>query len=122
MRFMSCAPNSVSVVGSRLQDENEPMSGAPQTIDRFDIIRKLGAGGMGIVYEARQRETGELVALKTLPKVDAGSIYLLKQEFRSLANVVHPNLVGLYELVSSGTRYSNVRCWPWPAPPPRWRA
>jgi tetratricopeptide (TPR) repeat protein len=54
---------------------------------------------MGIVYEARDRELGRNVALKTLLTVDANSIYLFKQEFRTLADVHHRNLVHLYELV-----------------------
>ena len=53
---------------------------------------------MGVVYEALDRETGVLVALKTLTELDAERIYLLKQEFRELAEIVHPNLIRLGEL------------------------
>ncbi len=72
---------------------------------RYEIRRRLGAGGMGIVYEALDRERGSLVALKTLPTVDAAGIYRLKREFRSLADVSHPNLVVLHELVSAAGQW-----------------
>ena len=72
---------------------------------RFEIRRRLGAGGMGVVYEAYDRERDSLVALKTLATVDAGGVYRLKREFRSLAETSHPNLVVLHELVSAGDRW-----------------
>ena len=66
--------------------------------ERFTVLRRLGAGGMGVVYEARDRARGEVVAIETLPPRDGHTVYRLKQEFRSLAGVTHPNLVCLYEL------------------------
>ncbi len=69
---------------------------------RFRIRRRLGSGGMGIVYEAHDLETDKVVALKTLTRAEASHISRFKQEFRSLAGVSHPNLVGLYEFMADG--------------------
>jgi serine/threonine protein kinase len=72
---------------------------------RFEVIDRLGAGGMGVVYHVRDRQRGVDVALKTLRHLSAASIYHLKQEFRALAGVVHPNLVRLHELAVEGDRW-----------------
>ena len=73
--------------------------------ERFAVVRRLGAGGMGVVYRAHDRQRDVDVALKTLRRLSATAIYALKQEFRSLADVHHPNLVALHELVSEGGQW-----------------
>ena len=73
--------------------------------ERFSLRRKLGAGGMGVVYEAIDRLTNKPVALKTLNRAEPEHIYRLKREFRELADVSHPNLATLYELMSSGRHW-----------------
>ncbi|HYH06335.1 MAG TPA: protein kinase [Thermoanaerobaculia bacterium] len=73
----------------------------PETLGggRFMIQRRIGAGGMGVVYEAWDRTRAQTVALKKLLGTDANAIFRIKNEFRALADVVHPNLVRLYELI-----------------------
>ncbi|MBT3219539.1 MAG: protein kinase, partial [Proteobacteria bacterium] len=66
---------------------------------RFKVLEKLGAGSMCVVYSVRDTQHGDVVALKTLRHLDAGSLYRLKQEFRALSTFDHPNLVSFYELV-----------------------
>ena len=70
--------------------------------DRYRLDRRIGAGGMGVVYQAYDQERDMQVALKTLRSVGGAEIYRLKREFRALADLSHPNLVALYELHSEG--------------------
>lgn len=70
--------------------------------ERFTVIRPLGSGGMGVVYEAHDRKMDKVVALKTLSRAEAAHIYRFKREFRTLADVSHPNLATLYELMTDG--------------------
>ncbi len=78
-----------------------PRLGDWKGTDRYQVRRLIGAGSMGTVYEAFDRERGQPVALKRLRHFSPAALYLFKQEFRSLVDVVHPNLVRLYELVAT---------------------
>lgn len=90
---------------SAANPQQEPEKLAFAGTDRFAVTRQLGRGGMGVVYEAIDRERGMKVALKTLLRVDSGAIYRFKKEFRALVDVAHPNLIALYELVSTEGNY-----------------
>src|SRR5262249_38598624 len=73
---------------------------ARRQVGRFVEERLLGRGAMGSVSLARDRETGERVALKRLDRDDSASILRFKNEFRALADSSHPNLVKLYDLTA----------------------
>jgi len=71
---------------------------------RFELVRPLGEGGMGVVYEAFDRERQSRVALKTIRLATADTLARFKNEFRALQDLQHPNLVRLDELLEeSGT-------------------
>ena len=92
------APSGTRRIGSLLAGSID----APVKLGRFEVLALLGSGGMGVVYRARDLERGQIVALKTLQRMDAAGLLRLKAEFRTVADIVHPNLVTLYELVSVG--------------------
>src|SRR5947209_11184811 len=70
--------------------------------ERFEVRRCLGAGGMGVVYEAFDRERQARVALKTLRSMSADGLLRFKREFRDFLDLAHPNLISLGELFSEG--------------------
>src|SRR5262249_28736026 len=70
--------------------------------ERFRVIRRLGAGGMGVVYEAHDKTRDLRVALKTMQIVHPGALFRFKKEFRALADLAHPNLAQLHELHVEG--------------------
>ncbi len=84
---------------------NEELLEPGHRLGRYEIIRHLGSGGMGVVYQARDTERGTVVALKTLHRMDPDALLRLKNEFRFMANVTHPNLVSLHELLSVNDRW-----------------
>lgn len=76
-----------------------PISSVPAFLPpRFRVKEKLGQGGMGIVYRAYDSELGRDVAVKALTRINPDDLYHLKNEFRALTQIRHPNLVDLYEL------------------------
>ncbi len=72
---------------------------------RFTLLRRLGAGGMGVVFEAYDEQRGEIVALKTMRRVDPTALDRFKQEFRALCDITHPNLINLYQLFAVDNRW-----------------
>ncbi|MGH9669832.1 MAG: serine/threonine-protein kinase, partial [Terriglobales bacterium] len=76
---------------------------APTSLrQRYDILRELGRGGMGVVYQARDRETDEMVALKVInPQIaaDQAIVERFKNELRLARKITHKNVCRMYELL-----------------------
>jgi hypothetical protein len=81
------------------------MGSEPLAHKRYRLEEPLGRGSAGTVYRAHDLELDRPVALKLLHSLTADDIFRLKKEFRSLAEVTHPNLVELYDLVASGDQW-----------------
>lgn len=81
-------------------DDDEPLDDTPpKSIGGYHLIRILGAGGQGSVYEAVQSETGQRVALKLLSTKYAGSpvsVERFRQEGRLASQIAHPRCVFVY--------------------------
>ena len=97
-------------------DKKTVLNGMPaaRKLGDYELLRELGRGGFGVVYEARHLQRHDLVALKTLPTLmdgqpqpleDAGRLHRFRREFRSLSEINHPNLVGMQSLEVEGRQW-----------------
>jgi hypothetical protein len=73
--------------------------------ERFETRGMLGSGGMGVVFRAFDHRLAREVALKTLRQASGRDLFRFKREFRALTDIVHPNLVALHELHTTGDEW-----------------
>jgi hypothetical protein len=104
-------PARQCVVCGRVQDRQRPSCHAcggflrdallPEILaGKFEIERQIGAGGMGVVYRARDLALNRAVAMKVLPRVLPRSAARLRREARAMATMQHPNLAVIHAMES----------------------
>ncbi len=79
--------------------------------DRYELLQRVGSGGMAVVYKSRDHALGRIVAIKLLHESltsDEGFLKRFQQEAHSAANLSHPNIVTIHDIGQDGFRYFMV--------------
>ncbi len=101
--LLSTHPDLADLLAAMFEDESteDTPAASERTLGDFRILREVGRGGMGIVYEARQLSLDRRVALKVLPQEVTGSPTTLarfRREALTLARLDHPHVVGIHDV------------------------
>ena len=76
---------------------------SPQPISHYEVLEKLGEGGMGVVWKARDTRLNRLVAIKTLPAAKVGDEERKRrfvQEAQAASALNHPNIITIHDIAS----------------------
>jgi len=92
----------------RIQNAGVATPGEPRRMGRYALLEKLGEGGMGIVFRARDDDLGREVALKVLKTAQSFSavqIERFQREGRNVARLRHPGIVTIFEVGREGDAF-----------------
>ena len=70
-------------------------------LDYYDVVKQLGKGGYGKVYQVKNKKTGEIRACKHLSKLNINNLEKFKREIDIMQKFDHPNIIKLFEVYES---------------------
>src|SRR5262245_27057236 len=85
-------------------------------VDGYDILERLGAGGMGVVFKARHRQSHRIVALKLLGAnslADLESHRRFQTEAEAVAKLQHPNIIQVFDVGAERASETDLRARPY---------
>jgi hypothetical protein len=116
--------------GALCPDDDAPLEPAPVPhllAGKYRFEKRIGGGGMGQVYRARDVSLSRDVAIKVLPRVSRQAVRRLRREARAAARLIHPNLGVIFaaetwrgmpmlvlEFLDGGTLEERIACGPVP--------
>jgi len=94
----------IELLPSAFEEEAPELVGT--RLGRYEILREIGRGGMGVVYEARDAKLDRAVAIKVLPAPSAerAALERFEREARAAAALNHPNIVAIYDVGEASGR------------------
>jgi non-specific serine/threonine protein kinase len=99
----------LSALAAEFVDGEQPSSAVGRTISHYEVLERIGSGGMGDVYVARDVRSGRKAALKLLPLQFAGDAERFRrfqQETRAVIALNHPHILTTYEVgEENGTHF-----------------
>ena len=97
---MDETPHPLLQSKTRREDDLRTPQAPPPSLPGYEIVRQLGEGGMGVVYEAEQEKPRRRVALKVIrggAYVDEHRVRLFQREVESLARLSHPSVAAIHD-------------------------